>query len=457
MEHQINHQLSLWANGQQVATLFYAAKEDRWSLEYAPSWISTPNAFPLSPILNFVPPKDGYAPGAIKRFVENLLPEGRALDISATTYSVSKNNIFALINALGIETAGAFQFSATAPNRDPSNTTALREISVSELNERLKQREYIPFVVWDGKVRMSIAGYQDKLTVYLDKPLDQGGRIYLPSPPVASTHILKPESIQANMPFLVANEHYCMKLAKRMGFPVADVSILRSPRPILVVKRFDREVVVTDTGNTITRLHIIDACQASDLPVSFKYERNLGSSEQVQHIREGMSFEKLFARVDQTIDKASAKMILLRWSLFQFLIGNCDAHGKNFSFYVKQEGLVPAPWYDLVSVVQYPTISHKLAMAFGDVFQLEEVKGFALADFAKRCGIARGLLKREATKIANNALKYAKELALAPDYIDVEKQFVLTLCEFIEQQAIHLNSLSQRIPLPSLPVCETNI
>lgn len=442
MEHPLIHQLNLWANGQKVATISYVAKEDLWSLEYAPSWMTTANAFPLSPILSFVPPRDGYAPGAIKRFVENLLPEGRALDISATTYSVSKSNIFALISALGIETAGAFQFSATEPNKDSSNTGALREISLAELDERLSQREHIPFVVWDGKVRMSIAGYQDKLTVYLDKPIDQGGRIYLPSPPFASTHILKPESLQASMPYLVANEHYCMKLAQRMGFPVAGVSILRSPRPILLVKRFDREIASTEKGNTVIRLHIIDACQASDLPVSFKYERNLGSGEQVQNIREGMSFEKLFARVEQTIDKASAKMSLLRWSLFQFLIGNCDAHGKNFSFFVKPEGLVPAPWYDLVSVVQYPTISHELAMAFGDVFQLDEIKGFALADFANRCGIARGLLKREATKIANNALKYAKELTLAPDYIDEEKEFIVSLSEFIIQQSIQLKELA---------------
>lgn len=438
----MEHQLNLWANGQKVAKVCYVAKDDLWSLEYAPSWLESASAFPLSPVLSFVPPKSGYTPGAIKRFVENLLPEGRALDISATTYSVSKNNIFALITALGVETAGAFQFSQTEPKKDAISTEVLREITLAELNDRLSQREHIPFVVWDGKVRMSIAGYQDKLTVYLDKPFDQGGRIYLPSPPLASTHILKPESLQPSMPNLVANEHYCMKLAQRMGFPVAEVSILRSPQPILVVKRFDREITPTKSGNTVTRVHIIDACQASDLPVSFKYERNLGSGEQVQEIREGMSFEKLFARAEQTTNKAETKMILLRWSLFQLLIGNCDAHGKNFSFFVKPEGLAPAPWYDLVSVVQYPTISHELAMAFGDVFQLQDVKGFALADFAKRCGIARTLLKREAMKIANNALKCAKELSLATEYTEEEKIFVTRLSEFIIQQAINLKALA---------------
>jgi serine/threonine-protein kinase HipA len=74
---------------------------DLWSLAYEPQWVSAPQSFPLSPALPFLPPADGYAAGAMKRFVENLLPEGRALDITAATCRVSKSNIFALIHALG--------------------------------------------------------------------------------------------------------------------------------------------------------------------------------------------------------------------------------------------------------------------------------------------------------------------------------------------------------------------
>jgi hypothetical protein len=66
-----------------------------------------------------------------------------------------------------------------------------------------------------------------------------------------------------------------------------------------------------------------------------------------------------------------------------------DAHGKNFSFFVRREGLDPAPWYDLVSVLQYPGIDHELAMAWGDAFSLDDVGAFQLADFAQRCGVAR--------------------------------------------------------------------
>ena len=436
------HTLSLWADGQKVAGLGYEPLNDRWSLDYEAGWVDSPEAFPLSPPLPLQPPANGYAIGAVKRFVENLLPEGRALDITATTYGVSKSNIFALINALGTETTGAFRF--WRPDEVPPSivTTPPREVTRDELNRRLNERDSIPLAVWDGKVRMSIAGIQDKLMVYLDRPLDDGGRMFLVEPPLASTHILKPEPGRTVTPHLVVNEHFCMSLAKRMGLPVAAVGIYRTPKPVLVVSRFDRVVVVDATGPVVQRLHIIDACQASDLPATYKYERNFGSGEHVRNIREGVSFEVLFNRVEQTVNKAVARLTLLRWALFQFLIGNSDAHGKNFSFFVRRQGLEPAPWYDLVSVVQYPGIDHGLAMAFGDAFSLEEVGAFQLADFAKRCGVNRALLKREAARMAKLATAQAPMQAKAVEYLDDERAFADQLRDFIVGQASRLTALA---------------
>ena len=438
------NELGLWAEGEKVAMLGYAPGEDRWTLEYTSEWMRRPDAFPLSPPLQFPAPASGYASGAIKRFVENLLPEGRALDISATTYRVSKSNIFGLVHALGAETAGAFRFWQANGAPPSTLTTSPREVTVAELNERLAARDHLPFVVWDGKVRMSIAGYQDKLLVYVDGQLDAGGRMFLVEPPLASTHILKPEPARADMPHLVANEHYCMSLARRMGLPVAEVNILRTPRPVLVVKRFDRAAQVGAEGPVVRRLHVIDACQASDLPVSSKYERNLGNGEHVRDIREGVSFAVLFGRVAQTINKAASRLVMLRWALFQFLIGNSDAHGKNFSFFVSRHGLQPAPWYDLVSVVQYPGIDQELAMAFGDAFTLEEVDAFPLADFAKRCGIGRALLKREAARLAKLVAEHAPMQAESADYVDDERAFVVKLSDFVTSQASRLDTLATR-------------
>lgn len=64
-----------------------------------------------------------------------------------------------------------------------------------------------------------------------------------------------------------------------MGLPAAEVGLLRTPRPVLVVRRFDREVENTGGHPRVRRRHIIDACQACDLPVAYKYERNLGSAD----------------------------------------------------------------------------------------------------------------------------------------------------------------------------------
>ena len=69
------------------------------------------------------------------------------------------------------------------------------------------------------------------------------------------------------------------------------------------MKRFDRAAVDGTDAASVRRVHIIDACPASDLPVSYKYERNLGNGEHVRNIRDGVSFEVLFRRVDQTVNK----------------------------------------------------------------------------------------------------------------------------------------------------------
>lgn len=77
------------------------------------------------------------------------------------------------------------------------------------------------------------------------------------------------------------------------------------------------------------------------------------------------------------------------------LLGNSDSHGKNISFFVERTGLTPTPFYDLVSVVQYEKFHHDLAMAFGDEFELEAVRSFALADYCMRAGVERKYFARE--------------------------------------------------------------
>lgn len=438
----MKHELHLWTKGRKVAVISHEARDDQWSMAYEQAWAADPQSFPLSPVLPIIRPEVGYSSNTLKRFIEHLLPEGRALDVAVAYNGLAKGNVFGLIRALGAETAGALRFTAeavdTAPDDDPP-----REITLQELDERIAQHEQLPLTVWDGKVRMSVAGLQDKLLVYLDRPVAEGGRLFLvDGRRLASTHILKPDTAQARTPHLAVNEHFCMSLARRMGLPAAEVNLLRTPRPVLVVHRFDREVQGAGDQARVNRLHIIDTCQACDLPVSYKYERNLGSAPAVRHIRDGVSFERLFQCAELSSNKAATRLTMLRWALFQFLIGNSDAHGKNFSFRVLPGGLLePAEWYDLVSVLQYDGFDTELAMAYGDVFAHKEVTAFALADFATRCGIDRKLMRREGQRLAKLAIQAAAQQAESDLYLADERPFIQGIAHFVTQQALRLSKL----------------
>jgi HipA-like protein len=337
----MSHTLHVWAAGQLVARIGHDARDDRWTLAYDPAWQAAAHAFPLAPALPLVPAAAGYASASLKRFIEHLLPEGRALDVAAAYNGLSRNNVFGLIRALGAETAGALRFTAEAEPAAPEPEPAPREITLPELQARIAQHAELPLNVWDGKVRMSVAGLQDKLLVYLDAPLAEGARLWLvDGPRLASTH--------------------------------------------------------------------------------------------------------LFQCADQAGNKAAARLALLRWALFQFLIGNSDAHGKNFSFFVHPGGwLEPAPWYDLVSVLQYPGFDTELAMAWGDVFEHPGVSAFALADFASRCRIDRALIRREGQRLAKQALTAVAQQAQASAYLLAEQPFIQGVARFVVEQAQRLARLVQ--------------
>lgn len=103
----MTHALHVWADEAQVATIEHEGRDDRWGLSYAEPWVANAEAYPLSPALPPVRPAADYASASIKRFIEHLLPEGRALDVAVTYNGLAKTNVFGLIWALGAETAGA--------------------------------------------------------------------------------------------------------------------------------------------------------------------------------------------------------------------------------------------------------------------------------------------------------------------------------------------------------------
>ena len=262
--------LNVWAGEELVGVLGHDSQANRFSFDYAAEWRQAAGRFPLSPLLPLQRPA-GETPeqhsAQVRQFFENLLPEGEALDHAAQTAGTTRSNLVGLLIAIGKETAGALRVTLADHRATPAAAEAehLREITPAQLSERIRERENIPFSVWDGKVRLSIAGYQDKIAVY-----EREGRWYLvEGGRLASTEIVKPVPMRKQLATLPANEHLCMQLARRVGLEAAQTRLVHVPEPVLMVRRFDR--VETEAG--VRRLHIVDGCQALGLAVSMKYER----------------------------------------------------------------------------------------------------------------------------------------------------------------------------------------
>jgi len=359
------------------------------------------NGFPIAPAISV---QGSDTPASVYNYLDNLLPEGKARELLAQDLGVSEKNVFAQILPLGHDVSGAFVFSNEATSAHP----IFREIPQQELTKRLEQKENFGLLHWDDKPRLSVAGVQDKLNVYI-KP---GGQIGFGDGSLSSTHILKFE--RANLPNLVLNEYICMQLAKLSELPVADTEFKRfGPFPALLVTRFDRHYDAQK--QKVLRRHVIDGCQALDLPRDYKYERNFGDGRDVKHIRDGASLAKLFDFCKISVNPAQNTMRLLKWQLFNLMISNYDSHAKNVSFFWGRDRCDFTPSYDLVNVAMFPQFKQVLAMAVGDEFEPGNINAYQLADFADNCGLKRQLVIETLRELSTRVLQAIRTQNLAEE------------------------------------------
>jgi serine/threonine-protein kinase HipA len=389
--------------GRTVGTLSHDAASNRYAFAYAPEWVTHAERFALAPSVPLERTNsDELHSAAVRQFFENLLPEGTALDVAAQTYKVSKANTPALLIALHREMAGAVTVHVETVDPETVPETK-RRLPMAELSERIRGRNVQPFAAWDGKVRLSVAGYQDKVAVLID----EDGWFFVDGGRLASTHLVKPEPLREELAGLTTNEYFCLELARDVGLPVAESRLVHVPEPVLVVKRFDRQ----RGADGVARRHVIDGCQALGLPVALKYERAYGPGRDVAHLRDGASYPKLFALLQEHAARPLIeRRALLALAIFDVLIGNVDAHAKNVSFHASRAGLSLAPAYDLVSRHGFEAaIDTSYALAIGDAFSSEELSPFEWAQFGRDAGFTPRLVAAELGRLAD-----AVEHSLAP-------------------------------------------
>ncbi len=364
-----------------VASIWVDRDDETYQFEYTEQWKK--DGFAISPHIKL---HQEAKSGIIRRFLDNLIPEGKGLEDITQFAHISKNNTFAIIKAIGYDTSGALMFG----EEDDKDIALFRPISDDEIAQRISQIEDKSIAIWDDKERLSLAGVQEKLPVII-----KDGEIGLGDGTLSSTHIMKFQTKKhAN---IVINELFCMKLAEEINLNVAQVKLYRfNEYPVLMVKRFDRVF----KEDRVERLHVIDGCQMLDLSSTHKYERNFGSGRDVQNIREGASFSKLFKSTDICEVPAKAKLEMLSWSIYNLIIGNADAHGKNFSFYVQSRGIRPTPFYDMLCIIAHKNVEHDLAMAYGNEFNPNEVKAYQMREFADTIEINYKFVAQTMTKIS---------------------------------------------------------
>ena len=385
--------LEVWLHGQPVGTLFVS--HGQLGFQYLASWLATPGAAALSQSLPLQ--VEAFPNEKCRAYFSGLLPEGRLRQLVAQQFQVSRKNDFGLLDAIGGECAGAVTVvSPGLPRVHPAQAAVdwLEDEQWTELLQELPQR---PLLAGRDGLRLSLAGAQDKLPVVV-----AGSRVGLPRGDQPSTHIVKPPI--AALPDSVANECFCLALANAAGLPTAQATTLSlGGRLVLLVTRYDRE---TQPSGTPQRLHQEDICQALGIAPELKYQ-NEG----------GPSLADCFGLL-RNVTRPSAPEVLrlLDAVAFNALIGNHDAHGKNFSLLYRAGAPHLAPLYDLLSTAVYERLTPKMAMKIGGRYKFTEVQARHWQAFAEEAGLSWAQTSRRILALAERLPVLARQLQATPPF-----------------------------------------
>jgi serine/threonine-protein kinase HipA len=390
-------ELKVWFLGECAGIL---TQDDGYlSFQYLPEWLESNNAKPFSQSLPLR--TESFDDKIAKPFFAGLLPEGDKRTAVASILKVSSNNDFALLDGIGGECAGALILL------EPGQTPPV-EAHASDSIEWLEEDQFLavlgmlpkrPLLAGESGLRLSLAGAQEKLPVVAREVLDKDGlnhlEIGLPKNNNPSSYILKPEI--SGIDGSVYNEAFCLALARELKLDAATAKIGRTKdKTYLLVERYDRFL---DDGQ-LRRLHQEDFCQALGIAPELKYQNEGGPT-----IAEG------FALVRKVTTPSAPNLLrLLDYIIFNCLVGNNDAHAKNFSLLYSQSGIQLAPLYDVLSTAVYPDLTDRMAMKIGSKYRFDELHARHWAQMAEAAQLGAPQIKRRVLEIAGELPNLAKEL-----------------------------------------------
>lgn len=383
--------------------------DGRMLFEYAQNWLENPDAVPISQSLQL---RTGtFTSKECRGFFAGILPEENKREVIARNLGISAKNDYAMLAKIGGECAGAITFVPAGERLEESHYE-YRRLSDTELAQILRELPRRPLMAGEAGVRLSLAGAQDKIAICLS-----GNDISVPLRGAPSTHIIKPaiERFEG----VVFNEAVCMTLAAKVGLPTARVRIGKVDGiDYLLIERYDRS---RGQAGEILRLHQEDFCQALGIVPEKKYQSEGGPSL----VR---CFELL-----RKVSKAPAIDLqrLLDAVIFNVLIGNNDAHAKNYSLlYNAGYSIRLAPLYDVICTVHYPDLASHMAMKIGGESIPENLSAKHFEELVSKAGLARPIALRRVPELANTILSQLPSVKVAHDVARQVSVRIKERCDF---------------------------
>lgn len=308
----------VYKKGQLAATLNRTGNEVRF--DYLPAYLAAGG----KAVATTLPIGEGakvLANGAAPAFFAGLLPEGGRLNAIANRIKTSPDNDIALLLEIGADLIGDVQVLPANADPNTERETLLLPSNPEAVEFGKLRAQYF------GSRASGIPGVQDKISSKM---------LNAPARAANIDYILKLNP--TDVPFAVENEHYFLGLAKKCGIETAQHQLLTDAvgEHALRLERFDR---ATASGQKI-RLAAEDGCQVLDLYPLQKYE---------------IEFTEMAAKLISLCPaRGVAGYSLFKQLVFNWLIGNGDAHAKNFSVLESPAGeWLIAPAYDLLCTIYF--------------------------------------------------------------------------------------------------------
>lgn len=331
-------------------------------------------------------------------FFENLLPEGPARQAMARFAQVSPYDTFGILAEWGRECAGAVVLTPDEESPPAQSDGWYDDLGDEELRDALLRLDLMPLGAdAEAGFKPSLAGFQRKLLV----GRDDHGRWQRPTGGAPSTWILKPDG---HVP-MAENEVACLDLADRIGLPVPRHELLDiDGTPTVAIERYDR--------NGRARIHQEDGCQATGSAPGLKYEQEGGPSL------------RAFVRVLADHGRATDPTEMLRRVTFNVLVGNADAHAKNFSILhpVDDAEVELAPVYDVIATTSLRPVDQTGRPIPNDptmgqlINGISDIRAVTRRDLVSE-GLSWGLTRRRATDAIDDVVERALSGHETPEWL----------------------------------------